>query len=77
MCYSMRNDLEESLFWGLRDAMRYYKDTDMPGRCYIKRTMDMLQMQFQCCGNEGYRDWFHIQWISNRYLDMTDSEVVE
>uniref|UniRef100_A0A673NCK7 Peripherin 2-like b n=1 Tax=Sinocyclocheilus rhinocerous TaxID=307959 RepID=A0A673NCK7_9TELE len=77
MCYSMRNDLEESLFLGLRDAMRYYKDTDMPGRCYIKRTMDMLQMQFQCCGNGGYRDWFHIQCISNRYLDMTDSEVVE
>lgn len=77
MCYSMRNDLEESLFLGLRDAMRYYKDTDTPGRCYIKRTMDMLQMQFQCCGNGGYRDWFHIQWISNRYLDMTNSEVVE
>ncbi|XP_048062503.1 peripherin 2-like b [Megalobrama amblycephala] len=77
MCYSMRNDLEESLFLGLRDAMRYYKDTDTPGRCYIKRTIDMLQMQFQCCGNGGYRDWFHIQWISNRFLDMTNSEVVE
>ncbi|TRY57009.1 hypothetical protein DNTS_023921, partial [Danionella cerebrum] len=61
MCYIMRSDLEESLFWGLREAMLYYKDTDMPGRCYIKRTMDMLQMQFQCCGNGGYRDWFHIQ----------------
>ncbi|TRY57008.1 hypothetical protein DNTS_023921, partial [Danionella cerebrum] len=68
MCYIMRSDLEESLFWGLREAMLYYKDTDMPGRCYIKRTMDMLQMQFQCCGNGGYRDWFHIHSLPNELV---------
>ncbi|XP_017548091.1 peripherin 2-like b [Pygocentrus nattereri] len=76
MCYTMRNNLEESLFLGLRDAMRYYKDTDTPGRCYIKRTVDLLQIQFQCCGNDGYRDWFQIQWISQRYLDVSSNEVV-
>lgn len=77
MCYSIRNELDESLHLGLRDAMRYYKDTDTPGRCFLKRTVDVLQIQFQCCGNAGFRDWFHIQWISNRYLDMTRSDVVE
>ncbi|XP_061071990.1 photoreceptor outer segment membrane glycoprotein 2-like [Conger conger] len=77
MCYTMRNELEESLNLGLRDAMRYYKDTDMPGRCFLKRTLDMLQIQFQCCGNGGFKDWFHIQWISNRYLDMSSKEVVD
>ncbi|XP_064181600.1 photoreceptor outer segment membrane glycoprotein 2 [Anguilla rostrata] len=77
MCYTMRNELEESLDQGLRDAMRYYKDTDMPGRCFLKRTLDMLQIQFQCCGNGGFRDWFQIQWVSNRYLDMSRKEVVD
>jgi len=77
MCYSIRSQLEESLFLGLRNTMSYYKDTDMPGRCYLKRTLDMLQIQFQCCGNTGYRDWFQVQWISSRYLDMTSSSVVE
>lgn len=77
MCYSMHSQLEESLTLGLRDAMRYYKDTDTPGRCFLKRTVDLLQMQFQCCGNEGFRDWFQIQWVSNRYLDMSQREVVE
>ncbi|XP_035534289.1 peripherin 2-like b [Morone saxatilis] len=77
MCYSIRSQLEESLFLGLRNAMRYYKDTDTPGRCYLKRTLDLLQIQFQCCGNTGYRDWFKVQWISNRYLDMTSSTVVD
>ncbi|XP_051578874.1 photoreceptor outer segment membrane glycoprotein 2-like isoform X1 [Myxocyprinus asiaticus] len=77
MCYSMHGQLEESLALGLRDAMRYYKDTDTPGRCFLKRTVDLLQIQFQCCGNEGHRDWFQIQWISNRYLDMSRQEVAD
>ncbi|XP_029985051.1 photoreceptor outer segment membrane glycoprotein 2-like [Sphaeramia orbicularis] len=77
MCYTVRSQLEESLFLGLRSAMRFYKDTDTPGRCYLKRTVDLLQIEFQCCGNTGYRDWFQVQWISNRYLDMTSSSVVD
>ncbi|XP_026142602.1 photoreceptor outer segment membrane glycoprotein 2-like [Carassius auratus] len=77
MCYSMHGQLEEALTLGLRDAMRHYKDTDTPGRCFLKRTVDLLQIQFQCCGNEGYRDWFQIQWVSNRYLDMSQREVVD
>ncbi|XP_041669238.1 photoreceptor outer segment membrane glycoprotein 2-like [Cheilinus undulatus] len=77
MCYTMRGALEESLDQGLTEAMGYYKDTDTPGRCFLKRTVDILQIEFQCCGNNGYKDWFHIQWISNRYLDMTHKEVVD
>ncbi|KAF1377090.1 hypothetical protein PFLUV_G00218320 [Perca fluviatilis] len=75
MCYSISSQLEEALFLGLRNAMRYYKDTDTPGRCYLKKTLDLLQIQFQCCGNSGYRDWFQVQWVSSRYLDMTNSSV--
>ncbi|XP_068454815.1 photoreceptor outer segment membrane glycoprotein 2-like [Clinocottus analis] len=76
-CYSVRSQLEDSLALGLRNAMKYYKDTDTPGRCYLKKTLDLLQIQFQCCGNSGYRDWFQVQWISTRYLDMTSSSVVD
>ncbi|XP_058847459.1 photoreceptor outer segment membrane glycoprotein 2-like isoform X1 [Acipenser ruthenus] len=75
MCYTMRNELEESLYLGLKEALKFYKDTDTPGRCFLKRTIDMLQIEFQCCGNNGFRDWFEIQWISIRYLDMSNKEV--
>ncbi|CAI9594695.1 unnamed protein product [Staurois parvus] len=71
----MRGSLEESLKVGLRNGIRFYKDTDTPGRCYQKRTMDKLQMDFQCCGNNHYKDWFEVQWISNRYLDFSSKEV--
>ncbi|XP_037551444.1 photoreceptor outer segment membrane glycoprotein 2 [Nematolebias whitei] len=77
MCYSTHWELQESLNLGLTQAMRFYKDTDTPGRCFLKRTVDMLQIEFQCCGNHGYRDWFQIQWISNRYLDMSKKEVID
>ncbi|KAF3850360.1 hypothetical protein F7725_020079 [Dissostichus mawsoni] len=73
LCYGVQSQLEDSLLLGLQNAMRFYKDTDTPGRCYLKKTVDLLQIQFQCCGNAGYRDWFQVQWISNRYLDMTSS----
>ncbi|XP_056150225.1 photoreceptor outer segment membrane glycoprotein 2-like [Lampris incognitus] len=77
LCYSIRSQLEESLFLGLRNAMNYYKDTDTPGRCFLKHTLDLLQIHFQCCGNTGYRDWFRTQWINIRYLDMTSSHILD
>ncbi|KAL3971297.1 leucine-rich repeat and fibronectin type-III domain-containing protein 5 [Sarotherodon galilaeus] len=60
---------------GLRNGIRFYKDTDTPGRCFQKQNIDRLQMEFQCCGNNDFRDWFEVQWISNRYLDFSSKEV--
>ncbi|XP_016429016.1 peripherin-2-like [Sinocyclocheilus rhinocerous] len=51
------------------------QDTDTPGHCFQKETIDRLQIEFQCCGNTNYRDWFEVQWISNHYLDFTSKEV--
>ncbi|KAG7250920.1 LOW QUALITY PROTEIN: hypothetical protein CRUP_005076, partial [Coryphaenoides rupestris] len=76
LCYGLPGDLPAGL--GLRGAMRYYKDTDTdtPGRCYLKRALDLLQIHFQRCGNAGYRNWFAVQWVSSRYLDMTSPGVL-
>lgn len=62
---------------GLRNGIRFYKDTDVPGRCFQKETIDRLQMEFRCCGNNNFKDWFEVQWVSNRYLDFTAKEVKE
>nr|XP_023694567.1 RDS/peripherin-like protein xRDS35 [Paramormyrops kingsleyae] len=75
MSYAMKGNLEESLKIGLKNGIRFYKDTDTPGRCFQKETIDRLQMEFHCCGNNNYKDWFEVQWISNRYLDFTSKEV--
>lgn len=62
---------------GLRNGIRFYRDTDVPGRCFQKETIDRLQMELRCCGNNNFRDWFEVQWISNRYLDFTNKDVKE
>ncbi|XP_036403016.1 peripherin-2-like [Megalops cyprinoides] len=75
LCFSLRLSLQSTLAEGLKNGMKYYKDTDTPGRCFMKKTLDMMQIEFRCCGNNNYRDWFEIQWISNRYLDFSSAEV--
>ncbi|KAM4620331.1 rod outer segment membrane protein 1a [Polymixia lowei] len=75
MSYIMKGNLESSLKIGLKNGIRFYKDTDTPGRCFQKQTIDRLQMQFHCCGNTDFRDWFEVQWISNRYLDFSSKDV--
>ncbi|XP_007890648.2 peripherin-2a [Callorhinchus milii] len=75
VCFLMRLCLDETLSVGLRNGMKFYRDTDTPGRCFMKKTIDQLQMEFRCCGNNGFRDWFEIQWISNRYLDFSSKDV--
>ncbi|KAJ8264779.1 hypothetical protein GJAV_G00155530 [Gymnothorax javanicus] len=75
LCFSLRLALQFTLAEGLRNSMKFYKDTDTPGRCFMKRTLDMMQMEFRCCGNNNYKDWFEIQWVSNRYLDFSAKEV--
>lgn len=77
LCFCLRLSLQSTLAEGLKNGMKYYKDTDTPGRCFMKKTLDMMQIEFRCCGNNNYRDWFEIQWISNRYLDFSSSEVKE
>ncbi|XP_020012686.1 peripherin-2 [Castor canadensis] len=74
-CFLLRGSLESTLAYGLKNGMKYYRDTDTPGRCFMKKTIDMLQIEFKCCGNNGFRDWFEIQWISNRYLDFSSKDV--
>ncbi|XP_066506094.1 rod outer segment membrane protein 1b [Hoplias malabaricus] len=75
LSYALQPSLEESLKLGLKNGIRFYKDTDTPGRCFQKETIDHLQIEFHCCGNTNYKDWFEVQWINNRYLDFTSKEV--
>ncbi|XP_061690179.1 rod outer segment membrane protein 1b isoform X1 [Syngnathoides biaculeatus] len=75
LSYALQGRLEESLKVGLRNGIRFYKDTDVPGRCFQKETIDRLQMEFRCCGNTNFRDWFEVQWVSNRYLDYTSKDI--
>ncbi|XP_072165274.1 photoreceptor outer segment membrane glycoprotein 2-like [Diadema setosum] len=64
MAFIQRSLLTKSLNNGLITAMREYKND-----IKLKVEMDLVQMEFGCCGNNGYEDWFEIQWINDNYLN--------
>ncbi|XP_077992410.1 photoreceptor outer segment membrane glycoprotein 2-like [Glandiceps talaboti] len=70
MCFAHRDDLQHSLRKGIEKAMERYKDNST-----YKTEIDYLQMDFECCGNNDYDDWFAVSWINNKYLNMDDAEV--
>ena len=38
----------------------------------VKYEINQLQLEFECCGNEGYQDWLAVQWIADEYLDQAN-----
>ncbi|XP_051821480.1 rod outer segment membrane protein 1 [Antechinus flavipes] len=77
LALALPQGLDAALEKGLGAALDHYKDTEVPGHCNAKRQVDELQLGYQCCGRHGPRDWFAVQWISSRYLDPTDQDVMD
>ncbi|XP_041467635.1 trithorax group protein osa-like [Lytechinus variegatus] len=70
MCFAHRHHLSRSFHNGLIKAMgKYHEDST------LKYDIDMLQIKNTCCGNNGYEDWFDVQWINNNFLDISNSKI--
>lgn len=70
MCFIHQIHLRNSFHEGLLSAMSKYSENDT-----VKVEIDTLQIEFTCCGNDGYEDWFNIQWINSIYLNLDDQRV--
>lgn len=70
MCFAHRHHLSRSFHHGLIKAMGKYQEDYK-----LKYDIDMLQIQNECCGNNGYEDWLDVQWINNNFLDLSNSEI--
>ncbi|KAF6334160.1 retinal outer segment membrane protein 1 [Rhinolophus ferrumequinum] len=77
LALALPGSLDTGLEEGLGAAMAHYKDTEVPGHCHAKQLLDELQLRHHCCGRHGYKDWFGVQWVSSRYLDPGDQDVVD
>lgn len=77
LALALPGSLDTGLEEGLGAAMAHYKDTEVPGHCHAKRLLDELQLSHHCCGRHGYKDWFGVQWVSSRYLDPNDQDMVD
>ena len=71
LCFTHKSHIKEAFKKGLNSAMLKYKTVHK-----TKTELDLLQMDFSCCGNKDYTDWFAISWISTDFLNV-ESETVK
>ncbi|XP_046571098.1 photoreceptor outer segment membrane glycoprotein 2-like isoform X2 [Haliotis rubra] len=72
MCFAHRGIIQTSLHQGLYTALKMYKSDQG-----IKAAVDRLQLDFRCCGSKIYSDWFHVSWVSNKYLNTEHENVIK
>ena len=70
MCFSRLAGIEDALDGEIRKIMQTYRDG-----AKAKLTMDKLQMQYSCCGNDNYTDWFEVPWIREDFLNVQSDDV--
>lgn len=72
LCFASIASLRKLFGRGILSSMKKYS-TDMPK----KHIIDLLQIQYKCCGSTGYTDWFNYKFVSKKYLSddyMTTEE---
>ncbi|XP_041354561.1 peripherin-2-like [Gigantopelta aegis] len=63
VCFVQIDRLDKAYGKGILNALKKYKKHKT-----IKYEVDMLQIVFDCCGSNDYRDWFGINWIDHNYI---------
>lgn len=53
----------EHLHNGIIDAMKNYST-----QSDIKRHIDRMQIEYQCCGSKKYDEWYDIQWYDTNMM---------
>lgn len=72
LCFASIASLRKLFGKGILTSMKKYS-TDM----HKKHIIDVLQIQYKCCGSNGYTDWFNYKYVSKKYLNddyMTKEE---
>lgn len=63
LCFTSVTSLRKLFSKGIITSMKKYS-TDMPK----KHIIDLLQIQYECCGSGGYTDWFNVKLVSKKYI---------
>lgn len=62
--------LKASLHHGLMPAMHSYSKNKN-----TKREIDEIQIDYKCCGNSNFTDWFKVKWIPDTDLPPENDKV--
>ncbi|RWS13546.1 sperm protein-like protein [Dinothrombium tinctorium] len=60
IAWSQVSKLESGIKKGITKAMEEYRYDEE-----FKSELDRLQLQYKCCGENSYKDWFEVAWIDH------------
>ena len=63
LCLREKTVLRRTFSKGLKSAMEKYKTGGKH-----KKTLDTIQIEYQCCGSKGYQDWLSVAWAQAKYM---------
>ena len=43
----------------------------------VKWVIDKLQIDLECCGSQSYTDWWNIEWVPAKYINLDMPEVYQ
>jgi len=49
----------------MKEAMSMYRTNGD-----VKEKIDMIQMQYQCCGAQRYSEWFRVPWVDTTFVNV-------
>lgn len=70
LCFSESSKIEKGLGDGIASMMKHYNH-----KKETKVILDVLQLEYHCCGNENYKDWTKIPWINLAYVNVEHEDV--
>lgn len=71
VCYVAIGLLADGFSSGISSSMKRYQSVQSK-----KAEIDQLQIEYRCCGDKAYTDWFKVSWIHIDYLSETKKKYV-
>ncbi|XP_050310113.1 photoreceptor outer segment membrane glycoprotein 2 [Anthonomus grandis grandis] len=61
---SMKNSIQAGM-------KNYLTDTE------AKELIDKIQYEMQCCGYDTYKDWYDVEWLNDKVINVSSSRIEE
>ena len=68
--WTQQDRLKNNLSAGLTKALSKYINDSA-----IKRSVDLIQSRYHCCGCNSSDDWFQVPWINTTFINLNESDL--
>nr|XP_006812540.1 PREDICTED: CD151 antigen-like [Saccoglossus kowalevskii] len=78
LLFVFKSEVEAFLKVKLNETMlEDYKDVEDDPEEFNSRAIDAIQLTFECCGTESYKDWLDSKWYKSKLNDTSTQQEVD